>query len=47
MKQASLGIAVMVAVTLVLGVLRARPWEKKEAGVDQREMLKVGFLPVT
>jgi NitT/TauT family transport system substrate-binding protein len=45
-----LGFVVFVA---VIGLLRYKPWRRSDtshsasSGVEQREMLKVGFLPVT
>jgi hypothetical protein len=48
MKQAAVGVVILVAVTAFLGVMRARPWQQKaETAEAPREVLKVGFLPVT
>jgi NitT/TauT family transport system substrate-binding protein len=37
----------LLAVVVVLGVLRAKPWAPNDGGSEARQTLAVGFLPVT
>ncbi|MCC2669129.1 MAG: hypothetical protein K0Q72_1600 [Armatimonadetes bacterium] len=41
------GVVLALAVWVVLGVLRFKPWKRPERLAAGRETLQVGFLPVT
>jgi hypothetical protein len=41
------GVVLALAVWIALGVLRFKPWKHVERVARGRELLQVGFLPVT
>jgi len=41
------GVLLAIAVWVVLGLLRFKPWQRVEKTSAGRESIQVGFLPVT